>query len=213
MAIVITDGIHYLKFVDGELATTRKLELAYRFDSASDAINIMKNLSGRKAEYYVYDTNTDYILWRLMSEEEVEARREARRRKRHKQDNIIDLEPKANENISRVQIPSKGIRKKFSPDVRKLLYIHAGGRCELCGKEMALEDVTIDHIKPLAMGGTNDVSNLACTCFGCNHLKGSAVPESFFQRVNDIFMFQMEKKMKHSLKWKLAKRLLLSMNQ
>ena len=27
MAIVITDGIHYLKFVDGELATTRKLEL------------------------------------------------------------------------------------------------------------------------------------------------------------------------------------------
>ena len=47
MAIVITDGIHYLKFADGELATTRKLELAYRFDSASDAINIMKNLSGR----------------------------------------------------------------------------------------------------------------------------------------------------------------------
>lgn len=67
MAIVITDGIHYLKFVDGELATTRKLELAYRFDSASDAINIMKNLSGRKAEYYVYDTNTDYILWRAMN--------------------------------------------------------------------------------------------------------------------------------------------------
>lgn len=63
MAIVITDGIHYLKYVNGELATTRKLELAYRFDSASDAINIMKNLSGRKAEYYVYDTNTDYILW------------------------------------------------------------------------------------------------------------------------------------------------------
>ena len=76
-----------------------------------------------------------------------------------------------------------------------------------------MEDVTIDHIKPLAMGGTNDVSNLACTCFGCNQLKGSAVPESFFQRVNDIFMFQMEKKMKHSLKWKLVKRLLLSMNQ
>lgn len=213
MAIVITDGIHYLKFVDGELATTRKLELAYWFDSASDAINVMKNLSGRKAEYYVYDTNTDYILWRLMSAEEVEARREARRRKRDKRDNIIDLEPKANENIPRMQIPSKGTRKKFSPDVRKLLYIHAGGRCELCGREMALEDVTIDHIKPLAMGGTNDVSNLACTCFGCNHLKGSAVPESFFQRVNDIFMFQMEKKMKHSLKWKLVKRLLLSMNQ
>lgn len=119
--------------------------------------------------------------------------------------NIIDLEPKANENIPRVQIPSKGIRKKFSPDVRKLLYIHAGGRCELCGREMALEDVTIDHIKPLAMGGTNDVSNLACTCFGCNHLKGSAVPESFFQRVNDIFMFQMEKKYKKNVWWKLVR--------
>lgn len=84
MAIVITDGIHYLKYVDGELATTRKLELAYRFDSASAAIKVMESLSGRKAEYYVYDTNTDYILWRLMSAEEVEARREARRRKRHK---------------------------------------------------------------------------------------------------------------------------------
>lgn len=70
---------------------------------------------------------------------------------------------------------------------------------------MALEDVTIDHIKPLAMGGTNDVSNLACTCFGCNHLKGSAVPESFFQRVNDIFMFQMEKKYKRNVWWKLTR--------
>ena len=49
MAIVITDGIHYLKFVDGELATTRKLELAYRFDSASDAINVMKNLLRQKS--------------------------------------------------------------------------------------------------------------------------------------------------------------------
>lgn len=70
---------------------------------------------------------------------------------------------------------------------------------------MALEDVTIDHIKPLAMGGTNDVSNLACTCFGCNQLKGSAVPESFFQRVNDIFMFQMEKKYKKNVWWKLVR--------
>ena len=107
--------------------------------------------------------------------------------------------------FSRVQIPLKGTRKKFSPDVRKLLYIHAGGRCELCGREIALEDVTIDHLKPLAMGGTNDVSNLACTCFGCNHLKGSAVPESFFQRVNDIFMFQMEKKYKRNVWWSRAR--------
>ena len=91
MAIVITDGIHYLKFVDGELATTRKLELAYRFDSASDAINIMKNLSGRKAEYYVYDTNTDYILWRLMTEEEVEADLSDIRPKGSPLKNIIDL--------------------------------------------------------------------------------------------------------------------------
>ena len=101
-------------------------------------------------------------------------------------------------------------RKTYSPDVKKLLYIKADGKCELCGKKILLDDMTIDHVKPLSMGGEDDVSNLACTCLPCNVFKGNILPENFLNRINDIFMYQTEKNTKHKLKWKFVHRLLQS---
>lgn len=43
-------------------------------------------------------------------------------------------------------------RKTYSPDVKKLLYIKADGKCELCGKKILLDDMTIDHVKPFING-------------------------------------------------------------
>lgn len=101
-------------------------------------------------------------------------------------------------------------RKTYSPDVKKLLYIKADGRCELCGKKILLDDMTIDHVKPLSMGGEDDVSNLACTCLSCNQFKSNIAPELFEDRINDIFMYQMEKKIKQPWKWKAVHKLILS---
>ena len=52
------------------------------------------------------------------------------------------------------------------------------------------------------MGEEDDVSNLACVCLPCNVFKGNILPENFIDRINDIFMYQMEKKIKQLWKWK-----------
>lgn len=42
------------------------------------------------------------------------------------------------------------------------------GRCLACGKKCKL---TIDHVLPISMGGTSDISNIQGLCFSCNASK------------------------------------------
>lgn len=45
-----------------------------------------------------------------------------------------------------------------------------GGACERCG---TVHDLTVDHLIPLAAGGTSDASNLRVLCRRCNGMKGA----------------------------------------
>lgn len=103
---------------------------------------------------------------------------------------------------------SKIKRKRFSVGVRKMIYDNADGYCKLCGRKIIYDDMTIDHIIPLAMNGTNDIENLQCSCRFCNSAKASILPEDFFDRITSIFMHQMEKKYADRLSWKLVKHIL-----
>ncbi len=50
--------------------------------------------------------------------------------------------------------------------------------CTYCGApETTDSPLTIDHIVPLARGGTNRVENLAVACRRCNLAKSDAVTE------------------------------------
>lgn len=49
-----------------------------------------------------------------------------------------------------------------------------GRTCGICGFEVVGE-IHLDHIQPVASGGTNDPSNLQVAHPRCNLLKGSAV--------------------------------------
>ncbi|HBO04755.1 MAG TPA: hypothetical protein DD432_09085 [Eubacterium sp.] len=73
-----------------------------------------------------------------------------------------------------------------------------------------MSEMSLDHHVALSMGGIDDVSNLVATCYPCNRFKSNIASELFENRINDIFMYQMEKKIKHKLKWKIAHKLLLS---
>ncbi len=53
-----------------------------------------------------------------------------------------------------------------------LLGTGAKNQCAECDD---LEDLTIDHIKPLSKGGTDDVANLRFLCRSCNSTKGDRV--------------------------------------
>lgn len=59
-------------------------------------------------------------------------------------------------------------------DVRRI-YDEQEGRCAYCGISIYWHipyDIHIDHIQPLARGGTNYPDNLACACASCNLEKG-----------------------------------------
>jgi 5-methylcytosine-specific restriction endonuclease McrA len=54
--------------------------------------------------------------------------------------------------------------------VREVLKFTDLGRCQYCGRS---DDLTIDHIVPLASGGRNSLFNLQTLCRQCNQRKGS----------------------------------------
>lgn len=44
--------------------------------------------------------------------------------------------------------------------------------CRYCSKELELPEITIDHVKPQALGGRHDLENLVVACKRCNSSKG-----------------------------------------
>lgn len=46
--------------------------------------------------------------------------------------------------------------------------------CQYCGKSAPDVVLQVDHIKPVAEGGTNDIMNLITSCFECNIGKGKS---------------------------------------
>lgn len=56
------------------------------------------------------------------------------------------------------------------------------GRCWWCGKKIVGMG-HIDHIQPLARGGTNNANNLCLSCAKCNISKGAKLPSEFAGRL------------------------------
>lgn len=52
-----------------------------------------------------------------------------------------------------------------------------GGVCFYCRK--AVTEITIDHIEPVAFGGSASLQNLAIACKPCNARKGNQPIEAF----------------------------------
>lgn len=71
---------------------------------------------------------------------------------------------------------------------REEVYLNAGGRCEMCGRPLALDEMTLDHTKAQASFGKgevrNDIENLACFCRECNAAKADMTPKEFRKFVN-----------------------------
>lgn len=65
----------------------------------------------------------------------------------------------------------------------------AQGVCHYCGLEFSPGELTMDHIVPLARGGTSTKGNLATTCKECNNKKKTLLPIEW-----DEYMAQLENK-------------------
>lgn len=75
-------------------------------------------------------------------------------------------------------------RSRINRSAKAAVFERDEWRCRYCGKgvipagldqpQHAHNTATIDHVRPLIAGGTNEQTNLACACYACNHSKGGS---------------------------------------
>jgi hypothetical protein len=90
---------------------------------------------------------------------------------------------KANPDAMRAMKNSRRARKNAaegSHTAADIQRIHAeqSGLCACCGTPLS-PDYHVDHIMPLALGGSNDSRNLQCLCASCNKTKHAKHPYDF----------------------------------
>ena len=60
------------------------------------------------------------------------------------------------------------MRRQISPALRMEIFKRDGFRCQYCGAPAPDARLAVDHVNPVALGGTNDPSNLITSCHTCN---------------------------------------------
>jgi 5-methylcytosine-specific restriction endonuclease McrA len=60
---------------------------------------------------------------------------------------------------------------------RANIYARDGYTCQYCDQAFEPEDLTFDHVIPVAQGGTRGWENIVTACEPCNKRKGARTPE------------------------------------
>jgi 5-methylcytosine-specific restriction endonuclease McrA len=72
--------------------------------------------------------------------------------------------------IGKIRRPSGNNRKHIPAWIKKMIL--SLGRCLFCGNT---NNLSVDHVVPIAKGGTDDPSNFQCLCRKCNSKKGARI--------------------------------------
>ena len=91
----------------------------------------------------------------------------------------------------------------------KFIYRKYKGKCALCGKKITYKELTLDHIKPIFVGGADELENIQASCYACNQFKSNIRPEDFEQKIIDIFLYQMKQKCANDWVWKIIEKIIL----
>ena len=78
------------------------------------------------------------------------------------------------------------MRRKLSKAERQKVYQKCGGCCAYCGQKILYKEMQIDHMKPLANGGADEISNMLPACRSCNHYKATLDVEGFRRYLGGI---------------------------
>ncbi len=62
----------------------------------------------------------------------------------------------------------------------------ASGACYYCGKKVAHQELSMDHLVPLARGGRSTKGNLVPSCKACNTLKKTMLPIEWQERLDRL---------------------------
>ena len=80
---------------------------------------------------------------------------------------------------------SNAKRQPLSLSVRFKIFHRDGFACSYCGRKPPEVCLEVDHVNPVAAGGTNDDFNLTTSCFDCNRGKGANVLDAIPTSVAD----------------------------
>ncbi len=70
--------------------------------------------------------------------------------------------------------------------VREKVFERNNYQCQSCHKiDISAKNLQVDHIIPLAQGGTNDLSNLQTLCAKCNREKSAKLDPRFRRLYSD----------------------------
>lgn len=80
--------------------------------------------------------------------------------------------------------PSPKVTSRISipPEVRAYVFQRDNYHCQSCGKKPTQTGLEVDHIIPIAKGGSNDISNLQSLCRRCNQQKKHHFDQRFRRR-------------------------------
>lgn len=122
--------------------------------------------------------------WRALSLEEKRQHRDERERRwKERSPDAHRLYKKAKR--ARGKARRRGAAGSHTAADIKLIYKAQKGRCAyfaVCRTGLG-HDYHEDHIIPIALGGTNDASNIQLTCPACNWSKHASHPVDFAQRI------------------------------
>ena len=85
-------------------------------------------------------------------------------------------------------------RRKITHQERWRVYTRDAGACQICGRQLQFEEMTIDHIIPLEAGGKNELANYQCACRTCNRMKGTMMQDEYYMHITEVFWYLTEKK-------------------
>lgn len=68
------------------------------------------------------------------------------------------------------------VRKDYVPFTRANIYARDKHTCQYCAQAFETEDLTFDHVVPVAHGGRKDWTNIVTACLTCNTRKGARTP-------------------------------------
>jgi 5-methylcytosine-specific restriction endonuclease McrA len=82
--------------------------------------------------------------------------------------------------LRRLRKQKRTKQKKTNFKLKKKLFGHLFvAPCCYCKSVFFVEDLTVEHVTPLCLGGTNDPTNIALACSPCNHGRGK---EAWFKK-------------------------------
>lgn len=190
MKYIICKNGTYLVQDENGMSVSTNIDLAASWNNPDKANNVLKNINNNKImkKYHFEVRRYDPAIPTV--DEEMDITVDAKEELKNSDDTKIDK-------------PVKVKRKIFSQEERTEVYRKTKGYCYLCGEFVDFNKFEVEHRVPISKGGTNDLSNLFCSCHVCNSIKRDIYPEDFMERITKIFMYQMNQRHGKKMLWKM----------